>query len=68
MMDDFGQNFDLKEEIRSYWSGRAETFDESASHRIEDLYGLPAWQDFLCRSFGLRQGQTLVGKQVLDIA
>lgn len=68
MMGDFGQNFDLKEEIRSYWSGRAETFDDSASHRIEDQYGLPMWQALLCRSFGLGQGQTLVGKQVLDIA
>ena len=67
-MDDYGRNFDLKEEIRSYWSSRAETFDDSPSHHIEDQYGLPAWQDFLCRSFGLRQGQTLVGKQVLDIA
>ena len=68
MKDDFGQNFDLKEEIRSYWSGRAEKFDESASHRIEDKYGLPVWQAFLRRSFGLKQDQTLAGKKVLDIA
>ena len=68
MMNNPGQNFDLKEEIRAYWSDRAETFDESSSHRIEDLYGVPEWHAFLRRAFGLTQDQTLKGKRVLDIA
>ena len=33
-------NFDLKEEIRAYWSHRAARFDESASHLIEDRFGM----------------------------
>ena len=68
MMGNPGQNFDLKEEIRAYWSDRAETFDESSSHRIEDFYGVPEWHAFLRRAFGLTQAQTLKGKRVLDIA
>ncbi|KMW59945.1 hypothetical protein AIOL_000094 [Candidatus Rhodobacter oscarellae] len=32
-------NFDLKEEIRAYWSARSEDFDESPSHRIETVMG-----------------------------
>ncbi|WP_246079361.1 class I SAM-dependent methyltransferase [Parasedimentitalea maritima] len=67
-MDLRGQNFDLKEEIRSYWSDRAATFDDSPSHLIENQYGLSAWQDFICRSFELGPDQMLIGKQVLDIA
>jgi hypothetical protein len=38
-MGNRGQNFDLKEEIRAYWSARATTFDDSASHKIEDQFG-----------------------------
>ena len=40
------QNYDLKEEIRAYWSDRAATFDNSASHKIEDQFGRPSWQAF----------------------
>lgn len=63
-----GKNFDLKEEIRAYWSDRAEKFDESASHKIEDKYGLPQWHQFLRKAFDLSPEQTLEGKHVLDIA
>lgn len=38
-----GANFDLKDEIRAYWSKRAETFDLSYGHRIRTLAELDAW-------------------------
>lgn len=63
-----GANFDLKEEIRAYWSDRAERFDESASHHIEAKYGVPEWHKMLRRAFGLAPHQNLQGASVLDIA
>lgn len=62
-----GGNFLLKEEIRDYWSSRAAGFDLSASHRIEDRFGMPEWHRFLRGALGLgRDG--LTGYEVLDIA
>jgi ubiquinone/menaquinone biosynthesis C-methylase UbiE len=66
--DSTGQNFDLKEEIRAYWSERAATFDESASHLIENRFGLPEWHRLLRLAFDLGDTGTLDGSQVLDIA
>ncbi|OUS34601.1 hypothetical protein A9Q94_16040 [Rhodobacterales bacterium 56_14_T64] len=63
-----GENFDLKEEIRAYWSDRAERFDESASHHIEAKYGVPEWHKMLRRAFGLAPDQNLQGASMLDIA
>ncbi|MEM1398514.1 MAG: methyltransferase domain-containing protein [Pseudomonadota bacterium] len=60
-------NFDLKEEIRQYWSDRAETFDDSPSHRIEDTIGLVEWRLFLRQVFKIPAEETLHGKHVLDI-
>ena len=37
-------NFDLKEEIRSYWSKRAETFDLAFGHGIFSEAEFSAWQ------------------------
>jgi ubiquinone/menaquinone biosynthesis C-methylase UbiE len=39
-----GANFDLKEEIRSYWSKRSETFDLAFGHRIPAGPEADAWQ------------------------
>ncbi len=61
-------NFDLKEEIRAYWSGRAARFDESASHLIEDRYGMAQWHRLIRRAFDLGPDGDLSGKHVLDIA
>lgn len=61
-------NFTLKDEIRAYWSDRASTFDHSASHRIEDRYGMPEWRRLLCDALNLAPGETLAGWQALDIA
>lgn len=61
-------NFSLKDEICDYWSGRAQTFDESASHRIENRHGLPEWQRLVRSACDLGAGQDLDGWRVLDIA
>ncbi|WP_182086521.1 class I SAM-dependent methyltransferase [Aureimonas sp. ME7] len=37
------RNFDLKEDIRDYWSERSETFDLSAGHRIAPGAEAEAW-------------------------
>ena len=61
------RNFILRDEICAYWSARAETFDLSASHKIEARYGIPEWHRFLSRACKLGNGG-LGGWQVLDIA
>jgi ubiquinone/menaquinone biosynthesis C-methylase UbiE len=65
---DTGHNFDLKEEIRAYWSSRAPTFDDSASHRIEDTFGKPEWHKFLRKAAGLIPPADLTGIKALDFA
>ena len=42
-----GSNYDLKEEIRAYWSRRAETFDASPGHGIRAGAEHAAWQALL---------------------
>ena len=39
-----GGNFDLKEEIRDYWSKRSETFDLAFGHKIAAGAEANAWQ------------------------
>lgn len=63
-----GQNYSLKEEIRSFWSARAATFDQSPSHRIDDRYGMPEWHRLLKQAFGLDANSDLEGLRALDIA
>lgn len=55
-------NYDLKEEIRDYWSGRATGFDSSPGHRIDDA-DMAAWQGLITAGLG-----PLEGRQVLDLA
>lgn len=62
------RNFTLKDEIRAYWSDRAATFDLSASHRIEDCYGMPEWHRLIRTALDLGPGGTLAGTKALDIA
>lgn len=45
-------NFSLKEEIRAYWSVRAETFDLSYGHAIKSDRELRAFQRLIRDSFG----------------
>jgi ubiquinone/menaquinone biosynthesis C-methylase UbiE len=56
-------NSHLKEDIRAYWSKRAETFDQSTGHRIEDTAEAPAWQALFRAVFG-----DVTDKRVLDLA
>ena len=55
-------NFDLKEEIRDYWSGRAAGFDAAPGHRIDDA-DMAAWQRLIGAALG-----PLDGRAVLDLA
>jgi ubiquinone/menaquinone biosynthesis C-methylase UbiE len=57
------RNHAHKEDIRAYWSRRAETFDNSSGHRIEDTAEAPAWQALFTDALG-----PLEGKRVLDLA
>lgn len=61
-------NFDLKEEVRAFWSARSAGFDDDPAHRIEARYGLPVWQAFLRKAMGLAQEEDALGCQVLDLA
>lgn len=56
-------NYDLKEEIRAYWSGRAATFDASVGHRIADGAEAEAWRRLLRAGLG-----PIEGRPVLDLA
>ena len=56
-------NWTLKEEIRSYWSGRAETFDDSRGHRIADGAEARAWRRLISNGLG-----DVAGRNVLDLA
>lgn len=59
----YGQNHHLKEDIRAYWSKRAETFDQSSGHRIRDGAEASAWQALFRAGLG-----DVAGKKVLDLA
>lgn len=45
-------NFDLEEEIRSYWSDRSVTFDLSAGHRISPGAEEAAWEAVIAKHLG----------------
>lgn len=45
-------NFDLKEEIRSYWTERSRTYDLSAGHRIAPGAEAEAWANEIARHLG----------------
>jgi ubiquinone/menaquinone biosynthesis C-methylase UbiE len=49
-------NFGLKEEIRAYWSRRAETFDTSSGHGIRTPAERAAWHDLLGGLLGPAKG------------
>ncbi|HEV7264470.1 MAG TPA: methyltransferase domain-containing protein [Falsiroseomonas sp.] len=56
------RNFDLKEEIRAYWSARAATFDAAPGHRIAPA-DAAAWRRLIEAGLG-----RLAGRHVLDLA
>jgi len=57
-----GVNFDLKEEIRDYWSKRSETFDLAFGHRIAPGPEADAWQKPIRDALGPEP------KRVLELA
>ncbi len=56
-------NFDVRDEIREYWSLRAPTFDASPGHGIREGSERKAWLNMLAYQIGEAQGRT-----VLDLA
>ena len=44
-------NYALKDEIRTYWSARAETFDQSPGHGMRSDGEIRAWADLLRQHF-----------------
>ncbi|MBC9207164.1 class I SAM-dependent methyltransferase [Roseomonas aerophila] len=57
-------NFSLKEEIREYWTKRAETFDQSPGHGIRPGAERDAWAALLDRHMGPAPG----ARHVLELA
>lgn len=58
-----GGNYSLKDEIRAYWSKRAETFDQSWGHRIRTEAELDGWAALFRTHGGLS-----AGARVLELA
>lgn len=57
------RNFDLKEEIRAYWSDRAPGFDASPGHRIAEGATAAAWRSLIAAGLG-----PIEGRRILDLA
>lgn len=57
------RNYDLKDEIRDYWSARATTFDKSPGHHIRTTREFLAYEKLI-----RRHAPGLVGAEVLDAA
>jgi len=58
-----GQNWNLKDEIREYWSMRSETFDQSPGHEIFGDDERAAWHAVIERHLG-----SGMGRRALDVA
>lgn len=56
-------NYNLRDEIKEYWSMRAATFDEQPGHEIFSESERSAWHALLERHFGKGEG-----RQALDLA
>jgi len=51
-----GHNYDLKEDIRAYWSKRSETFDLSCGHKIRGDREFAGWVDLISSYWQPRPG------------
>lgn len=56
-------NFDLRDEIKAYWSERAATFDTQPGHEIFNARERQAWQALFVRHLGRGEG-----RKALDLA
>lgn len=52
-----GSNFGLRDEIKAYWSARAETFDQSPGHEIFSEEERAAWHALIERHLGRGNGR-----------
>lgn len=59
----YGKNDSLRDEIKTYWSGRAATFDLSPGHEIFSEEERKAWHALVLKHLG--QGE---GRKALDLA
>ena len=57
------KNFDLKEEVRAYWTDRADAFDGSPGHSIRSEGEFAAYERLI-----RRHATGLIGGEVLDVA
>lgn len=65
-MNDFaghGRNYNLRDEIKAYWSERAATFDLSPGHEIFSQEERDAWHALILKHLGAGEG-----RQALDLA
>lgn len=53
-------NRDLRDDIRDYWSDRAEDFDRDAGHKIAEGDERRAWGELLLRHLGAASGRRLL--------
>ncbi len=58
-----GTNYNLRDEIKAYWSERASTFDLSPGHEIFSEKERAAWHDLISRHLGRGEGRA-----ALDLA
>lgn len=58
-------NWTLADEVRDYWSARAQTFDDQAGHRISGNVEMKAWQALFGTGLGRMR---LDGLHILDLA
>lgn len=63
MTETHGKNYNLRDEIKAYWSARAETFDLSPGHEIFSEDERQAWQALIGKHLGAGQG-----RKALDLA
>lgn len=59
----YGKNDSLRDEIKSYWSGRAATFDLSPGHEIFSEDEREAWHALILKHLGRGEG-----RRALDLA
>ncbi|MEZ2126613.1 MULTISPECIES: class I SAM-dependent methyltransferase [unclassified Sinorhizobium] len=58
-----GHNYGLRDEIKAYWSARAETFDLSPGHEIFSEAERRAWHELILKHLGRGEG-----RRALDLA
>jgi len=62
------QNYHLKDEIKAYWSARAETFDSQPGHEIFSEAERAAWHALIKKHLGMGQVGPEERRKVLDLA